>query len=101
MKILTAVLRILLGVLLFMLGMIGIISENIGKKTRKFCFGNWTRTGVTLVVSGFVLENYFPGQIMPIFSPLLAIAVALFGIWVMFHPYFLIKAFKSKKGDKS
>lgn len=71
------------------------------KSLRKFFasvfFGNWTRTGLTLFIGGFVLASYFPEQFGEIYASCLTIAVALFGIRVMFHPIWPIKAFSSKK----
>lgn len=60
-------------------------------------FGNWKRTGITSAIGGFMLADRFPEQFGQIYASCLAIALTIFGIRVMFHPYWPIKAFSSKK----
>jgi len=71
--------------------------RGLGREWYRICFGNWIRTGITAAISGFVLASYFPNQFGEIYASCLTIALTLFSIRVIFHPYWPIKAFSPKK----
>ncbi len=63
------------------------IARGIGQWVSRTCFGTWRRTLATLFVLGLVLSNYFPKQVVPIFEPVVATGITIFGIRVMLIPF--------------
>lgn len=55
------------------------------RQFRRIAFGNWRRTGVTLLVAGLVAGRFWPQQVMPILTPLMVLAFTLFAYRLMFH----------------
>jgi hypothetical protein len=62
------------------------IVRAIARWARQTCFGNWRRTGVTLVIIGLVATHYQPNLAGPLVAPLMAIALVCCGIYIMAAP---------------
>jgi hypothetical protein len=73
--------------------------QGIARWLRRTLFGNWRRTGVTSVCVAFTAAHYFPGEVWPILLPLLHIAILVFAIRVMFHPFWSITGQRRRRRD--
>lgn len=63
------------------------IGLGVGRWASRICFGTWRRSTASFVTAGLVSANYYPEQVWPILAPLVGIGVTLFGIRVMFIPF--------------